>query len=334
MTAERARDPLDLAVLLDAHALCVEVVHVLRPVLDGRVAKARPLAHEQLDGAGVQVGDVVLGCGAALDEVQVGARLHDDERVLELAGSRGVQAEVALQREVELHAGGHVDERAAAPHGVVKRGELVVGHGDERAKVLADHVLVARVHGVLDRRVDDAGLGDLILHVVVDDLRVVLGAHSCQARALRLGDAKALECVLDVIGHVVPALGLLGAARHVRGDRAHVQAADGRAPVLGHLHALVGLEGAQAHLEHPVRLVLLAADLLDDVAGQAVGEALVAALGLHEVIHAAVDVANLGAAALGRLARDVRACRDVDGRVALALHLYAPACSSLASAAS
>ncbi len=75
--------------------------------------------------------------------MQVGARLHDDERVLELAGSRGVQAEVALQREVELHAGGHVDERAAAPHGVVKRGELVVGHGDERAKVLADHVLVA-----------------------------------------------------------------------------------------------------------------------------------------------------------------------------------------------
>ena len=93
-----------------ARALGVEVVHVLRPVLDGRVAQVRVLADEQLHSARVQVRHVVLRRAAALDEVQVGAVFHDDERVLELARALRVQAEVALQREVELGALRHVHE--------------------------------------------------------------------------------------------------------------------------------------------------------------------------------------------------------------------------------
>lgn len=77
-----------------------------------------------LHGAGVQVRHVVLRCRAALDEVQAGIVLHDDQRVLELARALRVQAEVALQGEVQLHALRHVDERAAAPHRAV---ELFVG---------------------------------------------------------------------------------------------------------------------------------------------------------------------------------------------------------------
>ena len=58
----------------------------------------RALAHKELDGAGVEIGHVVLGRGAALDKVQVGVVLDDDERVLKLAGTLGVEAEVALQQ--------------------------------------------------------------------------------------------------------------------------------------------------------------------------------------------------------------------------------------------
>ena len=119
MAAEGAADPLDVAVLVHARTLGVEVVHVLGPVLDGRVAQVRTLAHKELDGAGVEVCHVVLGRGATLDKVQVGIVLDDDERVLKLAGALGVEAEVALQREVQLGALGNVDKRAARPHGAV-----------------------------------------------------------------------------------------------------------------------------------------------------------------------------------------------------------------------
>ena len=61
MAAEGAADPLDVAVLVHACTLGVEVVHVLGPVLDGRVAQVCALAHKQLDSAGVEVGHVVLG---------------------------------------------------------------------------------------------------------------------------------------------------------------------------------------------------------------------------------------------------------------------------------
>ncbi len=83
----RSRTPTRCAVLVHACTLGVEVVHVLGPVLDGRVAQVRTLTHEKLDSAGVEVGYVVFGRGATLDEVQVGAVLHDDERVLKLAGA-------------------------------------------------------------------------------------------------------------------------------------------------------------------------------------------------------------------------------------------------------
>lgn len=104
MAAEGAADPLDVAVLVHARTLGVEVVHVLGPVLDGRVAQVRTLAHKELDGAGVEVGHVVLGRGATLDKVQVGIVLDDDERVLKLTGALGVETEVALQRKIELGA--------------------------------------------------------------------------------------------------------------------------------------------------------------------------------------------------------------------------------------
>ena len=179
MAAEGAADPLDVAVLVHARTLGVEVVHVLGPVLDGRVAQVRTLAHKELDGAGVEVGHVVLGRGATLNEVQVGIVLDDDERVLKLAGALGVKAEVALQREVQLGALGHVDKRAARPHGAVQGRKLVVGGRDERHKLLVDERLPLRVmQGFLNTGVDDAHLGRRVLHVVVDELGVVLRADT------------------------------------------------------------------------------------------------------------------------------------------------------------
>jgi len=62
-----------------------EVVDVVRPVLDGRVANLRARQGDDLDDRGMEtVGRVDRG-GAALDVVDLRALLDDDQGPLELA---------------------------------------------------------------------------------------------------------------------------------------------------------------------------------------------------------------------------------------------------------
>ena len=151
--------------------------------------------------------------------------------MLELARAACVEAEVALQRIVELHAGRHVDKRAARPHGTVQGRELVVGGRDELHEVVVDNALPLGVlQRFLDARVDDAHLGGGLLHGVVHELRVVLRAHAGKIATLGLWDAQAVEGVLDVLGDVIPARLLVGFGFHVGDDVVHVEAVDRRAP--------------------------------------------------------------------------------------------------------
>src|SRR3712207_9551373 len=71
----------------------------------------------------------------------VGALVDDDQRALELAHVLGVDPEVGLQRDLDVHALRHVDEGAARPHRRVQRGELVVADRDDGAEVLLEDVL-------------------------------------------------------------------------------------------------------------------------------------------------------------------------------------------------
>jgi hypothetical protein len=66
MASERAGDPLHRGVLADRRALRVEVVHVLRPVLDRRIAQTCAILHEELDGTGVEVCLIVLWVPSSL----------------------------------------------------------------------------------------------------------------------------------------------------------------------------------------------------------------------------------------------------------------------------
>ena len=114
-----------------------EVVDVVRPVLDRRVAAPAALLDDDLDDRRVQALGRVDRRGAALDVVDLGPFLDDDQGPLELAHVLGVDPEVGLERDVDLDAGGDVDERAARPDRRVQRGELVVVDRDDRAEVLA-----------------------------------------------------------------------------------------------------------------------------------------------------------------------------------------------------
>ena len=156
LRAEVAVDPLDGRFGFGAGALGDEVVDVRRPVLDRRVADARAGLGDQLDDRGVQRVGGVHRRRAALDVVHRRAFVGDDQRALELAGVLRVDAEVRLERHVDVHARRHVDERATRPHRRVQRRELVVAGRDHRAEVLLDELRVARCSAVVHAREEDA----------------------------------------------------------------------------------------------------------------------------------------------------------------------------------
>ena len=202
--ADVAVDPLHGRAGLAGGALGDEVVDVVRPVLDGRVAAAAALLHDDLDDRGVQRVGGVDRRGAALDVVHVGALVDDDQGPLELAHVLGVDPEVGLQRDVHVDALRDVDERAARPHRGVERGELVVADRDDGAEVLLEELRLLLERGVGVEE-EDALLLEVLTDRVVDDLGLVLrGDARDEALLLRLRDAEPVVGVLDVLGEVRP----------------------------------------------------------------------------------------------------------------------------------
>src|SRR3954454_2015233 len=268
LRAEVAVDPLDGRVGLRDRALRDEVEDVVRPVLHGRIADAGARLGAQLDDRGVQRVGAVRRGSAALDVVHVGALVGEDQRALELAHVLRVDAEVGLQRHLDVDARGHVDERAARPHGAVESRELVVVRRDDPREVLLDEVLVLAQRGVHVR--EDHALGlELLVDLVVDDLGLVLRADAGEEVALGLGDAEPIEGLLDVLGHVVPrALGALGGAHEVV-DLVEVDLGERRRAPGRHRAGEEVLERLEAEVAHPLRLALELGDLLDELARQA-----------------------------------------------------------------
>ncbi len=183
----------------------------------------------------------------------------------------GVDPEVGLERDLDVHALRDVDKRAARPDGGVERGELVVaGGGDHRAEVLLEDlgVLAQRRVGVEE---DDALRLEVFTDLVVDDLGLVLrGDARDEALTLGLGgDAEALVGVADVFGQVFPALGLLlGGADEVL-DVVEVDLAEIGTPPRRHGFAVEELQRTQAALEHPFGFVLERRDVAHDLLRQA-----------------------------------------------------------------
>ena len=172
--------------------------------------------------------------------------------------------------------------------------EFVIGGRDDRHEVLADDGLpLGIVQCLFDAGVHDAHFARSVLHVVVHELRVILGANACQIAALRLGNAQTLEGVLDVVGHGVPIVLLIGVGLHVRDDVVHIKTVDARSPG-GVGKAIEDVEGLEAQLEHPFGLVLFGRDLAHNVGGDAGGKALEALFAVGKVIEAAVDIRYLG----------------------------------------
>ena len=231
MRPERAGNPLDHAALFHERAFCIEVIHIFRPVLDGRVAQLGVLLHVQLHAAGVEVRNVIFRRRAALDEVQTRALIDNDECVLKLASTLGVQTEVRLQRDGHLHALRHIHERAAGPDRAVQGRKLMIARCDELHEILVHHIGVLALERALHVGIDDALRSHFVPDVVIHELRIVLCTDAGKRFALRLRDAETLKGVFNVLRDVLPVAFHVGLGTDVCCNVIHVQPLDGRAPI-------------------------------------------------------------------------------------------------------
>ena len=263
LRAEVAVDPLHRRVFFGHGTLGDEVVDVVRPVLDRRVAAAAALLDENLDDRRVQRVRRVGRRGAAFDVVHVGTLVDDDQRALKLAHVLCIDAEVGLQRLLDPDARWDVDEGATRPDGRVERRELVVGRRNDRGEVLAEEVLVLKqcLAGIEEQ---DALVLELLLERVVDDLRLVLGTNAGEKLSLRFGDPQALEGVLDRVGHVVPRARVALGGLEVVEDVVEIDPAEVGAPI-GHRLREEDLVGVKTEVEHPLGLTLVSGDLTNHV---------------------------------------------------------------------
>jgi hypothetical protein len=149
---------------------------------------------------------------------------------------------------------------------------LSLGGTALRHEVLADDLFVLS-DGLVHVTEDDALLLPLLLHVLVDDLRLVLGADAGERVLLGLRNAQLVEGVFDLVrefGPVVDTGADVDVRPDVRDDLVDVDLAQVRlsGPVGRHRHLLELLERAQAPLQHPLRFVFVLRDDADRLLGE------------------------------------------------------------------
>ena len=225
--------------------------------------------------------------------MEFGALIDDDQRVLELACAGRVEAEIGLQRDLDVSSRRHIDEGSAGPYRAVQSREFVVLGRHQFHEVGADHVRIFPAQRALEIRVDDALFGDFLADVVVDKLGVILGADACQGFPLGLGDSQPLESVLDIFRHIVPVrVHSLCVGTHIGDNVVHVEPFDGGTPI-GHLCFGKYIQGPQPEFQHPVRVLLLAGDLPNDVRRQTAGHLVTVLVFISKVVERAVSLLDI-----------------------------------------
>ena len=204
----------------------------------------------------MQSGLIVFRCRAALDEVQIGVILDDDERMLKLSRALCVEPEVGLQRDLQPHARRHIDKRSARPDRAVQRRKFVIGRRNELHEMRPDHLRKARImHRAFEIGVDNAGFRDLPADIVIDQLGVILRADARQRFALCLRDAEPLEGLLDILRHIVPVGVHAGFRADICDNIVQIQSVNRRSP-RRHFCFREDLQRMQTELPHPFRIAL------------------------------------------------------------------------------
>ena len=127
----------------DRGPLHAEVGHAGAPVLDRRVPDARAVPDDDL-GDRVRERVRQVGRRVAVDERHRRVRAHDDQGMREHGGVVRVQIRQRLQRQLDLHAVGDVQERPAGAERAVHGQELRAIGRHQRVEVALDQVGMGR----------------------------------------------------------------------------------------------------------------------------------------------------------------------------------------------
>ena len=250
-------------------ALAVLVAGI--PVLDGAVFDLRALHRDEFDDGGVELVFVAHRGGATFEIAHEGTFVRDDERALELAGVRGLDAEVGGQLHRAADALGDVAEGTVGEDGGVQGGVEVVRVRHDGAEIFLDEVGVMR-DGLGERTEDDALLGQLSLEGRGDRNAVHDGVHGHAGETLLLveRDAELVEGLAQLGVHLierVERLLLLGRGVVADGLVIRLRVSHVRPLRLG--ECLPVAKSFQPPLGKPRRLVLLGGDETDGVFAQA-----------------------------------------------------------------
>ena len=149
------------------------------------------------------------------------------------------------------------------------------------------------MQSILNGGVNNALLSNFLAHVVIDNLGIVLSTNTSQALCFCLWNAQTIKGIPNILRYVVPAICLLSFWRDIRGDMVQIQTCNRRSPVGSHLALVIGFQGRQPHLEHPLGLFFFLGNSTHNFWRKAIIVALVTLFGLGEVVERAVYVSDL-----------------------------------------
>ena len=205
--------------------------------------------------------------GAAFEIADGGTFIGNDQRPLELAGARAVDAEVGRQLHRAANAFRDVAERPVREDGRVERGEKVVGVRNDRSQVLANQIRMV-LNRVRERTEDDTDLRQLGAERRGHRDRVEDRIDGDARKALLLveRDAQLGKCGAHLrIDLVERVQFLLLLRRRVVNDGLVIDWTVLHVGPRRLFHRRPVTKGLEAKIKHPLRLFFLRRDESDDV---------------------------------------------------------------------
>ena len=194
--------PLNLSAFFYFCSLCIQVVHIFRPVLNNGITKGCIFSHIQFHASGMKICHIVFRCRAAFNKMKISTFIYNDQCVFKLSGSRCIESEIRLQRNLHRNTRRHINKGTSGPYCSVKCCKFMILRRHKFHKVFPNHVCVRTGQRTFHICIDNTLCSNLCFYIVVNKFRVILRAHTGQRFSFCLGNSKLLERIFDVFRHI------------------------------------------------------------------------------------------------------------------------------------
>ena len=178
MGSKRTGNPFNRTAFLYNCPFCIEVIHIFRPVFNGRIAQLCIFLHIKLHASGMKIGYVIFRSRTSFDEMQACTFIHDNQGMLKLSCTFGIQTEIGLQRNGYLHSLRHINKGTAGPHCSMQCCKLVIPWCHQLHKILTHHIRIFTGQCTLHIGIDNTLCSDFLTNIVINQLGIILGTHT------------------------------------------------------------------------------------------------------------------------------------------------------------